>query len=161
MSTSATPSTTRATIGSSVCVKGEISGQEDILIEGAVEGSINLRENSVTVAQTGKVKANVFGVTVNIQGDVAGDVTASEKVTVFATGKVLGNVTAPIISIQEGAKIKGLLNTEGEESRASDLTKLTSRIEEQRINDSSVRRTLIGPSPVQGGKNVLTNGTPN
>jgi len=101
-----------ATIGASVCVKGEISGDEDILIEGSVEGSINLKKNAVIVAKTGKVKANVAGVTVHVEGEITGDVFGSEQVVIHRSGRVVGNVSAPRISLEDGARVKGLLDTE-------------------------------------------------
>ncbi len=100
-----TATNTRATIGVSVAVKGEISGDEDILIEGSVEGSINLRKNAVVVAKTGKVKANISGVTIHVEGEVTGDLLGAEQVIVHRSGRVRGNVTAPRICIEDGAKV--------------------------------------------------------
>ena len=101
----------RATIGPSVSVKGEISGDEDILIEGAVEGSVNLQKNSVTVAESGRVKANIYGVVIHIFGEVSGDLTGGEKIVIHKSGKVVGNISAPTISLEEGGHVKGMMET--------------------------------------------------
>jgi cytoskeletal protein CcmA (bactofilin family) len=127
-----TTASTRATVGVSVNVKGEISGDEDILIEGSVEGSINLKKNAVFVAKTGKVRANINGVTIHVEGDVTGDLVGSEQVIVHRSGKVRGNITAPRISIEDGAKIRGQLNTEMEGAESTverDISKLAQRVE--------------------------------
>jgi len=121
------PATQRATIGASVSIKGEISGDEDILIEGGVEGTINLKQNAVNVAKTGKVKANITGITIHVEGEVIGDLTGVEQVIVHKSGRVHGNISSPRISIEDGARVRGQLNTDtdGEESRAG----LASRVE--------------------------------
>ena len=106
----------RATIGRAVTIKGEISGQEDILIEGTVEGLINLKQNSVTVAKGGKVNANIHGLVLMIEGEVTGDIFGTERVIIRQSGKVHGNITSPKVSIEEGARVRGSLNTDVDEA---------------------------------------------
>jgi cytoskeletal protein CcmA (bactofilin family) len=124
--------TYRASIGPSVTLKGEISGEEDILIEGFVEGTINLKKNSVTIASTGKVSAHVIGLIVHVEGEVIGDIDGTDKVIVYKSGKVIGNITAPRISIEEGAKVKGSVCT----SDTAEET-VTRPIERYRIADKT------------------------
>ena len=69
-------------IGKSIVIKGELSGNEDLTIEGRVEGKIDLNQNLLTVGENGKVKAQVFAKTVVIIGEVLGNVTAVEKVSI-------------------------------------------------------------------------------
>lgn len=102
----------RATVGNSVSIKGEISGQEDILIEGSVEGVIKLEKNIVTVAKTGKVKAHVYGQVIHVEGEINGDLFGGEQIVVHKTGRVYGNITAPRISLEDGARVKGSIDTE-------------------------------------------------
>lgn len=146
----------KATIGPSVFVKGEISGEEDILIEGSVEGSINLKKNSVTVAKTGKVKANVHGVVITVEGEIIGDISGTEKVVVLASGRVVGNISAPRISLAEGGRVKGMMDTES--AVASDAHRLTTKIEEGFSADSGSKKSgLFGSTtPVHAGKNGST-----
>lgn len=139
-----------ATIGPSVSVKGEISGDEDILIEGSVEGSINLKKNAVTVAKSGRVKANITGVVIHVEGEVVGDLHGTEKVIVHASGKVVGNISAPRISLEEGGKVKGMIDTEGAESTGS--VRLTTRIEESRSP------SVATPTPASTGSASKLNG---
>src|SRR6187401_1673802 len=65
-------------IGKSVVIKGELSGSEDLTIEGQVEGKIELRQNILTIGPNGKIKAQVFAKTVVVQGEVQGNIAASE-----------------------------------------------------------------------------------
>src|SRR5262245_43242124 len=67
-------------IGKSVVIKGELSGSEDLTIEGQVEGKIELRQNILTIGPNGKIKAQVFAKAIIVQGEVHGNVTASERV---------------------------------------------------------------------------------
>ena len=80
-------------IGKSVVIKGELSGSEDLTIEGNVEGKIELRDNTLTIGPNGKIRAEVFAKQVIVLGEVTGNVTASEKVDIRDNGSVDGDVT--------------------------------------------------------------------
>lgn len=108
-----------ATIGPSILIKGELSGEEDLLIQGRVEGTINLRQNHLTIGQEGKVNANIHAHTVIIEGSHKGDIFGEEKVIIRKTGNVNGNVTAPRISLEDGAKFKGSMDMEVKRSESS------------------------------------------
>jgi predicted acyltransferase (DUF342 family) len=82
-------------IGKSVVIKGELSGSEDLTIEGHVEGRIELKENVLTIGPNARIKAEVFAKTVIVQGEVAGNVTATEKVDIRDNGSVDGDITSP------------------------------------------------------------------
>lgn len=94
-------------IGKSVVIKGELSGSEDLTIEGNVEGRIDLRENVLTIGPNGKIKAEVFAKTVIVLGEVSGNVTASEKVDIRDNGSVDGDIASPRVAIAEGAHFRG------------------------------------------------------
>jgi cytoskeletal protein CcmA (bactofilin family) len=97
-------------IGKSVIIKGELNGSEDLTIEGAVEGKIELRQNILTIGPNGKIKAQVFAKSVVILGEVTGNVTASEKVDIRDNGSVDGDITAPRVAIAEGAHFRGSID---------------------------------------------------
>jgi cytoskeletal protein CcmA (bactofilin family) len=97
-------------IGKSVIIKGELNGSEDLTIEGAVEGKIELRQNVLTIGPNGKIKAQVFAKSVVILGEVTGNVTASEKVDIRDNGSVDGDITAPRVAIAEGAHFRGSID---------------------------------------------------
>src|SRR5213596_386313 len=94
-------------IGKSVVIKGELNGSEDLTIEGYVEGTIQLRDNVLTIGPNGRIKAQVFAKAVIVLGEVHGNVTASDKVDIRDNGSVDGDLIAPRVAIAEGAHFRG------------------------------------------------------
>jgi cytoskeletal protein CcmA (bactofilin family) len=94
-------------VGKSVVFKGELSGHEDLFIEGSVEGKIELRDNVLTIGPNAKIKAEVFAKIVVVRGEVAGNITASEKLDIRDSGSVDGDISAPVVAIAEGAHLRG------------------------------------------------------
>jgi cytoskeletal protein CcmA (bactofilin family) len=99
-----------ATIGKSVVVKGELSGSEDLVIDGEVEGSIALRGQSLTVGPNGRLRANIEARNVILHGRVDGDVHATERVELRKTASLSGNISTARISIEDGAFFKGMID---------------------------------------------------
>jgi cytoskeletal protein CcmA (bactofilin family) len=97
-------------IGKSVVIKGELSGSEDLTIEGQVDGKIELRQNVLTIGPNGRIKAMVFAKAVIVQGEVTGNITASEKVDIRDNGSVDGDITSPKVAIAEGAHFRGSID---------------------------------------------------
>ena len=97
-------------IGKSVIVKGELSGSEDLTIEGKVEGKIELKDHVLTVGSNGKVKAQVFAKSVVVIGEINGNVTSTEKVEIRDGGSVDGDIMSPRVSISEGAHFRGSID---------------------------------------------------
>ena len=94
-------------IGKSVVIKGELSGSEDLTIEGHVEGKIELKDHLLTIGPNGRIKAQVFAKTVIVLGEVNGNVSASEKVEIRDGGSVDGDIISPRVAIAEGAHFRG------------------------------------------------------
>jgi cytoskeletal protein CcmA (bactofilin family) len=107
-----------AHIGKSVVIKGELSGSEDLYVDGHVEGSIELRNNSLTVGPNGNIKANIKAKGVVIQGKVDGSVSASERVELRKSAVVNGDVVASRIAIEEGASFQGKIDIQREPGKA-------------------------------------------
>jgi cytoskeletal protein CcmA (bactofilin family) len=97
----------KVNIGKSVVIKGELSGSEDLTIEGHCEGRIELRDNVLTIGPNGKIRAEVFAKSVIVLGEVVGNVTASEKVDIRDNGSVDGDIVSPRVAIAEGAHFRG------------------------------------------------------
>jgi cytoskeletal protein CcmA (bactofilin family) len=112
-------------IGKSVVIKGELSGSEDLTIEGHVEGRIDLRENVLTIGPNGKIKAEVFAKAVVVLGEVTGNVTASEKVDIRDNGSVDGDIASPRVAIAEGAHFRGSVDMQraGQKAQAQPQAK--------------------------------------
>jgi cytoskeletal protein CcmA (bactofilin family) len=111
-SVSAIPAPARsvAMIGPSITIKGEVTGEEDLLIHGKVEGTINLSGNQVSVGESGQVCADIQAKVVNIDGKVTGDITGIEKVVISKSGNVHGNIVAPRVTLEDGAIFKGSID---------------------------------------------------
>jgi cytoskeletal protein CcmA (bactofilin family) len=96
-----------ASLGKSIVFKGDLTGDEDLEIEGRVEGQVRLPNHQLTIGASGRVTAQVEAKHVVVIGHVSGNVTASERVEVQASGIVDGDIQAPRLAIQEGAVVNG------------------------------------------------------
>jgi len=105
-------------IGKSVVIKGELNGSEDLTVEGQVEGTIQLKEHVLTIGPNGRIKAQVFAKAVVVQGEVTGNITASEKVDIRDNGSVDGDIIAPRVAIAEGAHFRGSVDMQRKSAAA-------------------------------------------
>lgn len=103
-----------AHIGKSVFIKGELSGSEDLYVDGEVEGTIELRGHSLTVGPNGRVRAHVHARNVVVQGKVNGNIQASERVDLRASANVTGDITTARIAVEDGAFFKGGIDVQRE-----------------------------------------------
>lgn len=94
-------------ISAGLRIKGEISGNEDILVEGVVEGPIQLGEGMLTIGATGKITADVVAREVIVYGQVQGNLLTRDRIEIKKEGSMIGNLTAARIVIEDGAKLKG------------------------------------------------------
>ncbi len=106
-------------IGKSVVFKGELSGSEDLVIEGTVEGKVDLGEHVLTVGSHGKIKAEVVAKIVIVLGEIVGNVTASEKVDIRDSGSVDGDIKSPRMAIAEGARLRGSVDMQTKPAAAA------------------------------------------
>jgi cytoskeletal protein CcmA (bactofilin family) len=93
-------------IGSKTHLKGEVVGDEDVVVEGIIEGHVRITRD-LRVSTGGAVRATVEAQSVIVSGEVVGDCTATQRVEIQATGRLTGNIRAPRIVIAEGALFKG------------------------------------------------------
>jgi cytoskeletal protein CcmA (bactofilin family) len=106
----------RATIGRSITVRGDLTGDEDLVIQGRVEGTVDLQQHAVTVGPDGEVTASIVGRVVTIEGRVEGNIVGSEQVVLRHSAYVRGDITAPRVVLENGARFRGLVDMgEGEE----------------------------------------------
>jgi cytoskeletal protein CcmA (bactofilin family) len=94
-------------VGASLVLKGELSGKEDLVVFGQVEGRILVPGHSVTIGPEGKVKAEIRASRVIVEGWVEGNINVPERVEIHKTGHVIGDLTAPGITIENGAFLRG------------------------------------------------------
>src|SRR5690606_1823424 len=96
--------------GSKIVFKGELSGEEDLLVQGRVEGTIDLKGHQLTIGSQGVIKANVSARNVIIEGSIEGDVVAAEHIAVKSGSRVNGNLKAERVSLEDGAKFRGAID---------------------------------------------------
>ena len=111
-----------ASIGKSIVIKGELSGAEDLTIEGQVEGKIEFRDHVLTVGTSGRIKAEIVAKSIVVLGQVTGNLTATEKVDIKEKGSVEGDVTAPRVAIADGSHFRGTIDMQRKEQPASERT---------------------------------------
>lgn len=99
-----------AVIGSTIKIKGEVRGEENLVIEGSVEGSVELAGHDLTIGPKGHVGANLNAKTIKVEGQITGDIKGEEKVIVTKSGRMLGNIVAPRVTLEDGAKFKGSID---------------------------------------------------
>jgi cytoskeletal protein CcmA (bactofilin family) len=115
-------------LGKSMRIKGELSGDEDLTIEGRLDGKITLGEHALTIGSNGQIKAEIRAKSVVIAGELVGNVTATDKVEVASTGSVLGDLRAPRVVLADGARFRGSIDMEPQasgraEPKASSVSK--------------------------------------
>lgn len=112
-----TPKMDVAHIGKSVVIKGELSGSEDLYLDGEVEGSVELRSHSLTVGPNGRIRANVNAKEVVIHGKVDGNVRGSDRVELKKSAVLNGDVVTQRIVIEDGAFFKGSIDIQKGEAK--------------------------------------------
>jgi cytoskeletal protein CcmA (bactofilin family) len=105
----------QATIGRTLCIKGEISGSEALYIDGRIEGKINMPESRVTIGRNGKVDASIQAKEVVVMGKVTGNVECSDRVDIRSEGSVHGDISTVRISVEDGASLKGGIQVRNEQ----------------------------------------------
>ncbi|MBN4073817.1 polymer-forming cytoskeletal protein [Beggiatoa alba] len=97
----------QATVGASIAIKGDLVGEEDLVVHGRVEGTITLKQNSLMIGKDGHIKADVRARVIVVEGRVEGGLFGDEQVIIKKTGVVQGNIEAPRVSLEDGCKFKG------------------------------------------------------
>jgi cytoskeletal protein CcmA (bactofilin family) len=128
----------RALIGPSIEIKGNLSGGEDLFVEGRVEGKIELPQYSITIGSNGRIKADIRGRNIFVMGEVEGNLYGSEQIVLRQSCKVTGNLIAPRVSLEDGANFKGSI----------DMTKPAVEAKSPHTDDAVVK-PLAKPVPTQ------------
>ena len=133
------PTTTRnvAMIGPSIQIKGEVTGDENLVIQGKVEGSIDLGTCEVSVGESGKVSADIKAKIIKVDGEVAGDITGNEKVIISQSGNVRGNIVAPRVTLEDGAVFKGSIDMDPGDTAAKPVSLVSQKSTANDSDDSS------------------------
>ena len=100
----------RSVVGATLTIKGEVSGGEDLLIEGRIEGRLSLTGWSLTVGREGRVQADLLAKTIQVDGCVEGTLQGEEWIRLSETGGVRGKLIAPQVILEEGCSFKGSID---------------------------------------------------
>jgi len=106
----------QSVIGSSISIEGDISGEEDLLIEGKLEGKIVLHNNNLTIGKNGRITADIHCKTITIDGNVEGNIFGGEQIIIRQTGVVRGNIVAPRVALEDGCNFKGNIDMSPKET---------------------------------------------
>lgn len=97
-------------IGQSIEIRGELTGNEDLTIDGRIEGKIILKDHHLTIGANGRIKAEIQAKSVLVHGEVIGNVTADDRVEIAPTGSVQGDLCAPRVALADGSTFKGSID---------------------------------------------------
>ena len=109
-----------ARVGKTLQFDGNIKGDEDLVVEGTVEGIIILNNAAVTIAKNGLVRGDIMARTILVQGEVRGEMRGNEMVEIAPSGVVHGDIRAPRVMLQDGCQFKGLVDMDHKESAVVD-----------------------------------------
>ncbi|MDR2878068.1 MAG: polymer-forming cytoskeletal protein [Chromatiales bacterium] len=121
-----------ATIGATIRIKGDISGEENLTIEGTVEGTVTVKEHSLQIGKNGRLNADVFAKIIRIEGHVEGNMHAEEQVVIRSSGVVRGNIVSPRLTMEDGCSFKGSVDMDS--SRKSEVRRLPAEAASQAKN---------------------------
>lgn len=109
----------QAVIGATISIKGDLLGEEDLLIEGRLEGKIESRRHSVTIGKNGRIKGDIYARVVTVEGTVEGNLYGEEQMTVRQSGTVRGNIVSPRVALEDGSNFKGSIDMSPKEKTAA------------------------------------------
>jgi cytoskeletal protein CcmA (bactofilin family) len=146
-----------AVIGRSIQIRGDLRGDEDIRIEGDIEGSIHLPNHALTIGREGRVRADAYAKSVIIDGETQGDVYGAECVTIRASAQVTGNILASRVSFEEGARFKGSIDMDPQ-SVTQALETVSKQATTTHLPRASAKPRNVVDDPVRTGPEQAPNG---
>ena len=141
------PSSNRkpATIGSSIVIHGDVAGEEDLVVDGTIEGTVNFKDNNLVVSVNGRVTANINARIIRVDGEVKGELHGSEQVVISPSGKVKGDIRAPRVVLEDGCSFKGSVDMETDKAGGAD------RATTPRLRPSTGRPVRPGRESAESG----------
>lgn len=130
-----------AKIGSTLYFRGDLQGEEDLVIEGRIEGKISIKQGNVSVGERGRVEADIEAASIQVAGLVKGNLTGADRVVLLESGRVEGNITARSVSLENGCHFKGSIDMQSDSA----------------VRTSAKSTTLSATAPIPAAKG--TNGS--
>jgi cytoskeletal protein CcmA (bactofilin family) len=147
-----------ALIGPGIHINGNISGDENLVIEGKVDGKIRLDLHQVEVGHSGKVNADITAKTIKIAGEVRGDITGTEKVIILRSGNVHGNIVAPRMTLEDGAIFKGSIDMDPGESTKAKPSTPAKKTADKKVENVAEKPKVVASGNLKEGKSYSLNG---
>jgi cytoskeletal protein CcmA (bactofilin family) len=113
------PARVAAAIGPTIRIKGDISGEESLTVEGTVEGTITIKQHTLHVGKNGRINADIYAKAIRIEGHVEGNLHAEEQVLLRNSGVVRGNISSPRLTMEDGCSFKGSVDMDPRNERKS------------------------------------------
>ena len=123
------PSGHRAVVGPASALRGQLSAREDLWIEGQLDGEVQAPAHQVTISAGGRVRAEIKARSVVVEGELDGNVVASQMVTVRAGGRMTGDIRAPRVGLEEGCQFQGNVDMDGGAAAAAPAADKSTSIE--------------------------------
>ncbi len=102
--------TDKAVIGPSITIKGELTGSEELMIQGRVQGTVDFKQHSVTIGEQAQVEADVCAKAIHVNGKLTGNLFAEANIVLHPTANVVGNMKAPRVGLEDGARFRGKID---------------------------------------------------
>ena len=144
-----------STISKNTLFKGEVTGENDVIVQGKIEGIVNLKDNTLIVSEGAKVSANIFVKSIEVKGIVNGDIEASDKVLITEQGRVVGNITAGKVVLNEGSLFKGSISMDIGSVKGAGASASTSST----INGAGAKMTTSSTGNVSSSSTSRTGAT--
>jgi cytoskeletal protein CcmA (bactofilin family) len=148
-----------AVIGPGIVIDGDISGSENLVIEGKVRGRIHLGAHEVTVGPSGEVSADISAKLIRVAGKIKGDLTGKEKVIISSTGNVHGNIVTPRMLLEDGAVFKGSIDMDPREPAVQPLAQPVARPAAQNSASTSGAASAAGSTAAKSSTSPEPNAT--
>ncbi len=152
-----------ATIGPSISIHGDVTGEENLIVRGTIEGTINLKENNLVVGENGRITANITARVIRVEGEVKGELRGSEQVIIRPSGTVNGDIKAPRVVLEDGCQFRGSIDMDadkpigsvGSVHRAAPTPRLRSRSADAAPTRSVDAAPTSNPVDKPRGNNLL------
>jgi cytoskeletal protein CcmA (bactofilin family) len=145
-------STGRAVLGPSIVIRGDLSGEEDLVIEGQVEGQVTFKNNTVTIGSSGRVQADVSCKTIIVDGQVQGNLYGEELVVIRKSSHVQGNAVASRVHLEDGAIFRGSIDMQPKQEPPTKSAEIARKVREANAPSETERST-----PARSGPDLSVN----
>lgn len=117
----------QAIIGPTIRIKGDVSGDENLMIDGTIDGTVTVKSHSLHIGKNGRVNADLHAKSIQVEGQVDGNLHADEKVVIRQSGVVRGNIVSPRLTMEDGCTFKGSVDMDNRSTASKASTDTASR----------------------------------